>query len=154
MRPVYIPCGADTYVASLRGHGLPFYKGTSHQRGSGIGGLFSGLTRAVAPFIAKSLVPAVAKRIGPALIKSGPALVKRAVKSAASGALEAAVGVAQDRLRGMPVKQAAKRRFSAVSGDVLRTMMAPPGKRAYKRAKPKVKRRQKKKKRVRRDVFS
>lgn len=153
MRKTYVPRSVDAYVASLRGGGLPVYKGSIHQRGNGIGGLFSSLIRSVAPLLTRKVLPAIARQFA-------PRIMKKAARTAARGALRAAVGVAADRMKGVPIKKAAKRRIQEVGRDVLHTMMAPPGKRAYisgptKRA---VSRRSRKKKRVTvskaKDVFS
>lgn len=120
MRVHYTPKSAETYVACLRGSGMPFYQGSLHQRGTGIGGFFAPLLRAATMPILKSVTRGMARRAA-----------KKVAKKVARGAMKAAVGVAVDRMRGVPLKEAAKRRLSTAGADVLESMVAPPGRRRY-----------------------
>ena len=56
----------EDYYINQAGSGLPGFQGTRYQRGAGLGSMFSGLLRAVAP-----LLKSGAKKIGKTLLKKG-----------------------------------------------------------------------------------
>ena len=82
MTEVYFPT-CDQYVECLHsGSGIPVYSGTIMQRGYGVGGLFRRLASGLLP-----LLP----RIGKAVVST-------------------ALGVVSDKMRGVPLSEALKKR--------------------------------------------
>ena len=98
----------DYYTRQVGG-ALPYFVGSKVQRGHGLGSLFGGLLRSVAPLIRRGAV-AVRKR-----------------------ALKAGMQIADDVMAGQNIKQAAKRRVTDAGKDLMRSLLAtagPPGLRA------------------------
>ena len=76
----------EEYTACLQRGGSPFYSGSIMQRGYGIGGLFKGLANTLI-----SLLPKVGKFVA-----------------------KTALGVAADKLSGIPLSKSIKKRASSV----------------------------------------
>ncbi len=90
MKTMYHHPSCEEYTACLQRGGSPFYSGSVMQRGYGIGGIFRGLATSLLPLLPK---------VGKFMAKT-------------------AVGVAADRLAGIPVAKSIKKR-SAVQGRKL-----------------------------------
>ncbi len=99
---VYHP-SCEEYEACLQRGGSPFYSGSIMQRGYGIGGLFRGLATSLLPLLPK---------VGRFMAKT-------------------AVGVAADKLAGIPLSKSIKKR-SAAEGKraILNAISNTPVKRA------------------------
>ena len=97
------------YYTRQVGGPLPYFVGSKVQRGHGLGSLFGGLLRNVAPLTRRGAV-AVGKR-----------------------ALKTGMQIADDVMTGQNIKQAAKRRVTDAGKDLMRSLLAtagPPGVRA------------------------
>ena len=79
-----------------RGSAMTYFRGTQHQRGSGLGSLFSGLFRAVMP------------------------MAKTALKAVGREALRTGVAVAGDALSGQDGVQSLERRSRQAAGKLLK----------------------------------
>lgn len=77
----------EDYYTNQAGNGLPYYKGVSLQRGSGLGGIFRSMFRMVLP-----------------LFKSG-------AKAVGKQALRTGVDIANDYIQGKDLKNASKQRM-------------------------------------------
>ena len=82
--------------ATQRGRGMTYFRGTQHQRGSGIGSLFSGLIRAVMP------------------------AAKSALKAVGREAMRTGVAVASDALAGQNVAQSLEHHGRQAAGKLVR----------------------------------
>ena len=87
---VYHP-SCDDYMACLQRGGGPYYGGSIMQRGYGIGGLFRGLATTLLP-----LLPKVGKFVA-----------------------KTALGVASDKLAGIPLSKSVKRRSTAAGKKLI-----------------------------------
>ena len=105
---VYHP-SCDDYITCLQRGGGPYYGGSVVQRGYGIGGLFRGLATTILP-----LLPKVGKFVA-----------------------KTALGVASDKLSGIPLSKSIKKRSGAAGKNLLMTALsnAPSRKPAVKRNK-------------------
>lgn len=88
----------DDYVACLQQGGSPFYKGSVMQRGYGIGGLFRGLANTLLP-----LLPKVGKFVA-----------------------KTALGVASDKLAGVPLSKSIKKRTTAAGKKLVLDAISNP----------------------------
>ena len=100
----------EEYEACLQtGRGIPVYSGTIMQRGYGVGGLFRSLANGLLP-----LLPKIGKAVAPT-----------------------ALGVAGDKLRGIPLSRALKTRGLAAGKDLLLgTVKKSPRKTVKRRVRP------------------
>ena len=117
----------EEYTACLQRGGSPFYAGSVMQRGYGIGGLFRGLANTLLP-----LLPKIGKFVA-----------------------KTALGVAADKLAGIPISKSVKKRASTAGKkavlDAISNTTSTPRRRSVKRNK---RTRVKPAKRIRRsDVF-
>ena len=99
---------SDYYTRQVGG-ALSYFVGSSVQRGHGLGRLFGGLVRSVAP------------------------LIRRGAAAVGERALKTGMQIADDFMTGQNIKQAAKRRVTDAGKDLMRSLLAttgPPGVRA------------------------
>ena len=101
----------DYYTRQVRG-ALPYFVGARVQRGHGLGSLFGGLLRSVAPLIRRGAI----------------ALGKRALRTG--------MQITDDVVSGQNVKQAAKRRATDAGKDLVRSLLASTGPPPRKRQRP------------------
>lgn len=108
----------EDYYSNQAGNGLPYYKGVSLQRGSGLGGIFKSMFRMVLP-----------------LLKSG-------VKTVGKQALRSGVDIANDYMQGKDLKVASKQRVKEATkiltnkaADKMKTMIGGQHKRKRKNRK-------------------
>ena len=92
----YIPNqrALDDYYLHQTGGGDFYFKGPTHQRGHGLGGIFGRLFRAAIPVFKNTVSP----------------LIKRGAKAVAREALTTGVGVASDLLDGGNLQESIERR--------------------------------------------
>ena len=92
----YVPnqIALDDYYSRQTGGGDHYFKGTTYQRGHGLGGLFGRLFRAAVPLFKNTVSP----------------LLKRGAKAMAREALKTGVGVANDLLDGGSFQNSLERR--------------------------------------------
>ena len=108
---VYHP-SCDDYVTCLQKGGGPYYSGSVMQRGYGIGGLFRGLASTLLP-----LLPKVGKFVA-----------------------KTALGVASDKLAGVPLSKSVKKRATAAGKKLVlnalsNTPRSAPAKKRNKRSR-------------------
>ena len=99
----------NDYYTRQAGGALPYFVGSKVQREHGLGSLFGGLLRSVAPLIGRGAV-AVGKR-----------------------ALKTGMQIVDDVMTGQNINQAAKRRVTDAGKNLIRSLLAtcePPGVRA------------------------
>ena len=105
---VYHP-SCDNYMTCLQRGGGPYYGGSVMQRGYGIGGLFKGLATSLLP-----LLPKVGKFVA-----------------------KTALGVASDKLAGIPLSKSVRKRSSAAGKKLIMNALSTTAtpKRGVKRNK-------------------
>jgi len=112
MKSIYSPSifNADVYTkyyANQAGYGdyppLQTFKGTSYQRGYGIGSIFSSIIRGITPLFQSSFAKQAAKTVGNQLLNTG-------------------LQVGKDLLQGQNLKEAAKHRFKQAGTEIMRDM--------------------------------
>ena len=86
---------ADYYGIGQTGHGMTYFHGSPHQRGSGLGSLFGGLIRAIMP------------------------AAKSALKAVGREAIRTGIGVASDALAGQNVAQSFETRGRQAASTLL-----------------------------------
>jgi hypothetical protein len=119
-------CALDNYYQRQTGGGDLYFKGATHQRGHGLGGLFAKLFRAAVPVFKNTVSP----------------MLKKGAKAVAREALKTGVGVASDLLDGGSLQQSvgrrgqgAARRLMKKGASRMEAMLAEPSRRRGPAAK-------------------
>ncbi len=68
------------YYKAQAGNGIPGFHGTQYQRGAGLGSMFSGLLRQVAPLLKKGAIH-LGKYLGERALDTGVSLVKNIIQT-------------------------------------------------------------------------